>query len=111
MCVTGWVGIMLCYYVRLEQQAFSNYFIARAVFLKTKANQFLIIHGLNFTKLFLLSVDYHTLNILVRELYGQEKLIINYYKAVFKTLLECYCVTRNKPIRCSVGKIKYNQQW
>ena len=56
----------------------------------------------------MLSVDYHTLNILVRELYGQE--IINYYKAVFKTLLECYCVTRNKPIRCSVGKIKYNQQ-
>ena len=66
-------------------------------------------HGLNFTYLFLLSGDYHTLNILVRELYGQE--IINYYKAVFKTLLECYCVTRNKPISCSVGKIKYNQQW
>ena len=35
-----------------------------------------------FTKLFLLSVDYHTLNILVRELYGQE--IINYYRAVSK---------------------------
>ena len=65
-------------------------------------------HGLNFTKLFLLSVDYHTLNILVRELYRQG--IIKYYKAVFKTLLECYCVTINKPVRCSVGKIKYNQQ-
>ena len=24
VCVTGWVGMMLCYYVRLEQQAFSN---------------------------------------------------------------------------------------
>ena len=58
--------------------------------------------------MFLLSVDNHTLNILVRELYGQE--IINYYKAVFKTLLECYFVTRNKPIKCSAGKIKYNQQ-
>ena len=28
VCVTGWVGMMLCYYVRLEQQAFSNYSIA-----------------------------------------------------------------------------------
>ena len=33
MC-TGWVGMMLCYYVRLEQQAFSNYSIAWAVFLR-----------------------------------------------------------------------------
>ena len=26
--VTGWMGMMLCYNVRLEQQAFSNYSIA-----------------------------------------------------------------------------------
>ena len=61
MCVTGWVGMMLCYYVRLEQQAFSNILLHEQYSLETRAVNLLIIHGLNFTYLFLLSCDYHTL--------------------------------------------------
>ena len=41
MCVTGWVGMMLCYDVRLEQQAFSNILLHEQYSSETRASKFL----------------------------------------------------------------------
>ena len=41
VCVTGWVGMMLCYYVRLEQQAFSNILLHERYSSETRASKFL----------------------------------------------------------------------
>ena len=41
VCVTGWVGMMLCYYVRLEQQAFSNILLHEQYSSETRASKFL----------------------------------------------------------------------